>query len=106
MSLRELTDKDFDTFLAESELPVVVDFWAEWCSPCKKVSPIMEKLAEDLTGRINVVKVDIDEAVETGLKQKVMGLPTIAVFKDGKRVIEVSGAHSRDVIQKIIESQL
>lgn len=106
MSLRELTDSDFEQVIAESELPVVVDFWAEWCGPCRKVSPVLEQLAEELTGKVEVVKVNVDEAVDTGLKQKILGLPTIAVFKGGKRVIELTGASPKDTIRKVIESQL
>jgi thioredoxin 1 len=106
MSLQELTDEDFNSVITQSDLPVVVDFWAEWCSPCRKVSPLMEQLAEELTGKALVVKVNVDEAVTTGLQQKVMGLPTVAVFKDGKRVIEMSGVHSKGDFLKMIEVAL
>lgn len=106
MSLRELTDENFDKFIGESELPVVVDFWADWCGPCRKVAPVLEQLAEEMSGQVEFVKVNVDEAVETGLVQKIMGLPTIAVFKGSKRVIELTGAASKDTIKKVIESQL
>lgn len=106
MSLRELTDENFAKVIEESEIPVVVDFWASWCGPCKKISPVMEQLAEELTGKVEIVKVNVDEAINTGLKEKILGLPTVAVFKNGKRVIEFTGVAPKDAIRKIIESQL
>lgn len=102
MSVVELTDENFSQTIAESDLPVVVDFWADWCGPCRKLSPVIEQLAEELTGKVKVVKVDVDEAVTTGLDQKILSLPTIAVYKGGKRVIEMSGVQTKDDIRKMI----
>lgn len=106
MSLREVTDEDFDKLVGESSLPVVVDFWADWCGPCRKVSPALEELAQEWDGRAVVVKVNVDDAVQTAIKEKVMGLPTIAVFKNGQRVIDLTGAVGKDTIKKVVESQL
>jgi len=104
--LRTLTDENFDKVIGESDVPVVVDFWADWCGPCKKVVPALEQLAEEFGDKVQVVKVDVDEAVNTGLVQKIMGLPTIAVFNGGKRVMEMTGANTKENIRKMIETQL
>jgi len=106
MSLRELTDEDFEKVVSESRVPVVVDFWADWCGPCRKISPVVEELAGEWGDEVLVVKVNVDEAVQTGLTQKIMSLPTIAVFKQGVRVIELTGAASKSSIKNVVESQL
>ena len=106
MSLRELTDEDFDTVIGESNLPVVVDFWADWCGPCRKISPVVEELAAEWNGQVLVVKVNVDDATKVGLEQKVLGLPTIALYKQGKRVTELTGAKSKSTIKEVIESNM
>ena len=106
MNLLELTDKNFEKVVFESNLPVVVDFWADWCGPCKKISPIVEELAEELTGKALVAKVDVDVAVQTGISQNIMGLPTVAVYKQGKRVAELTGTSSKSNLKKMIEDLL
>jgi thioredoxin 1 len=105
VSVLEVTDENFEEVVLASELPVVVDFWADWCGPCKKISPLVEELAEEWVGKAVVVKVNVDEAAQTGLSQKIMSLPTVAVFKNGHRVIELTGAVNKATLKTVMESQ-
>lgn len=106
MSLVEnLTDANFDDVIVQTDVPVVVDFWASWCGPCSKVSPLIEELAQEWEGKAKVVKLNVDDAPLTGVRQKVMGLPTIAVFKNGVRVIELTGQVNKATIKTVVESQ-
>ena len=86
MSVQAVSDKDFEKEVVGAEGPVLVDFWAEWCGPCKNLMPIIEEVATELTGKIKVVKVNIDESPEAPTKYGVRGIPTLMVFKDGKVV--------------------
>jgi thioredoxin 1 len=84
MSHIELTKENFQEEVLKSEMPVIVDFWAPWCGPCRAVAPAMEALAEEYTGKVKIAKVNIDENPELANQYKVMSIPTILYFKDGK----------------------
>jgi len=84
MSISHVTDTSFETDVLKAEGPVLVDFWAEWCGPCKQIAPALEELAKDYDGRVRVVKVNIDENPHTPSKYNVRGIPTIIIFKDGE----------------------
>lgn len=84
MSSIAVTDKDFESQVLQAKEPVVVDFWAEWCGPCKMLSPIVDEIAGELKPRVKVVKVNIDEAPEAPTRYGVRGIPTLMIFKDGK----------------------
>jgi thioredoxin 1 len=87
-----VTDKDFDTEVLKAGEPVLVDFWAEWCGPCKVLSPVIDQLADELQGKVKVVKVNIDQAPEAPAKYGVRGIPTLMIFKGGKVIAtRVSG---------------
>ncbi|MCB1783052.1 MAG: thioredoxin [Alphaproteobacteria bacterium] len=86
MSVQAVSDKDFQTVVVEDEGPVLVDFWAEWCGPCKMLMPIVEEVAGEMKDKIKVVKVNIDESPEAPTKYGVRGIPTLMVFKGGKVV--------------------
>lgn len=105
MSVENLTDENFRDVVVQSHVPVVVDFWASWCGPCHKVSPLIEELAQEWEGIAVVAKVNVDEATLTASREKVMGLPTIAVYKDGQRVIELTGQVTKATIKTVVESQ-
>jgi len=106
MSLSVLNDNNFSAEVLESDVPVMVDFYATWCGPCKALSPIVEKLATEYDGRIRVGKLNIDEAPQTPSQFAVRAVPTIVFFKDGKAVDTVVGlkkeSELRDRIERLI----
>ena len=102
MSVLNVTSKDFDQEVLKSDLPVLVDFWAEWCGPCKMVSPIVDEIAEELQGKLKVVKVNVDDAQDLAGNYQVMSIPTLLVFKGGETVEQIVGAMSKDqLLEKI-----
>ena len=96
--MQAVGDKDFNEVVLTSDTPVVVDFWAEWCGPCRLVHPELEKIAEEYEGKIKVVKLNIDEAPTVAAKYGVMSIPTIALFADGDIKAQVVGARPKDDI--------
>ncbi|HBH25785.1 MAG TPA: thioredoxin [Rhodospirillaceae bacterium] len=102
MTAQTVTDVDFDTEVLQSDLPVLVDFWASWCMPCKALAPVLEDLAADLKDRIKVVKVNIEDAPEAPAKYGVRGIPTLILFKGGKPVdTKVGGAPKSRLVEWI-----
>ncbi len=92
MSVVHLSDKNFDVEVLKSSLPVIVDFWAEWCGPCRMISPIVEEIAKDLQEKLKVAKVNIDDEQEIAARFNIMSIPTLLIFKDGKVVEQIVGA--------------
>jgi thioredoxin 1 len=86
MSSIAVTDTDFESQVLKAEGPVLVDFWAEWCGPCKILSPVVDALATEMAGKVKVVKINIEDAPEAPTKYGVRGIPTLMIFKDGKVV--------------------
>jgi thioredoxin 1 len=97
-NVREVTDQTFAQEVLQSALPVLVDFWADWCGPCHVIAPIVEELAREYEGRLTVMKLDVDESPQTALAYKVQSIPTLLVFKDGKPAERIVGAVPRKVI--------
>ncbi len=92
--ISELTDATFDEEVGASELPLLVDFWAEWCGPCRMVAPVLEQIAAENAGRLRVAKVDVDDAPGVARRFEIMSIPTLLVFKDGvakKRLVGAKG---------------
>jgi thioredoxin 1 len=98
----EGTDANFDQEVIKSELPVLVDFWAPWCGPCRMVGPVVEELAEKYQGKLKVVKVNTDENQEVSLRYGIRSIPTIGVFKDGQVVDGVVGAVAKPFLESKI----
>jgi thioredoxin 1 len=103
---KAVTDASFTSDVLQSETPVLVDFWAEWCAPCKKVSPLLEEIATEMGDRVRIVKVNIDENPETARAYRVMSVPTLTVFKGGQPVQSVAGARPKGDLVKLIEAAL
>jgi thioredoxin 1 len=103
---KAVTDASFTSDVLQSETPVLVDFWAEWCAPCKKVSPLLEEIASEMGDRVRIVKVNIDENPETARAYRVMSVPTLTVFKGGQPVQSVAGARPKGVLVQLIEAAL
>lgn len=97
-----LTDQNFETEVLKSEIPVLVDFWAEWCQPCKIVDPIVHELAGDYAGKLKVGKLNVDENTVSG-NYNVMSIPTLMIFKKGQPVKSVIGARPKEDIKRAID---
>ena len=98
----ELTDSNFEETLLSSSTPVLVDYWAEWCGPCKMVAPVLEELAEELEGKITIGKIDVDSNRDSAAKQNVMSIPTLILFKDGNPVDQRVGALTKNQLKDFI----
>ncbi len=102
----EITNDTFQESVLKAETPVVVDFWASWCGPCRMVAPIMEELADDFEGRIKVAKVNVDDQGELAAQFRIMSIPTILIFKNGQIAEKIVGARSKGEFVEFIEKQL
>lgn len=100
------SDQNFDQKALQSVQPVLVDFFAEWCGPCKMLGPIVETLAKEYEGKIKIAKLDVDKSPQTAQKYNVMGVPTIIIFKKGKEVKRHIGLASKQQLKEIIDGLL
>jgi len=99
----EVTDATFEETVLKAELPTLVDFWAVWCLPCKKIAPIVDEIAAEYQDRLQVTKLDVDNNAETALQYGVMSIPTLIVFKKGEAVERIVGLKSKvDLLSKIV----
>lgn len=106
MALLHLSDANFAKEVLESDLPVLVDYWAPWCGPCRMIGPIIEDLAKEYDKRMKIAKINIDENSQTPTKYGVMSIPTLMFFKQGKVVNQVVGALTKPELKKKIEEIL
>ncbi|AAZ57142.1 thioredoxin [Thermobifida fusca] len=105
-TIQNVTDDTFEEVVLKSKLPVLVDFWAEWCAPCKMIAPVLEQIAEEQEGKLTVVKINADQNPDTVRQYGVMGLPTLNLYKNGEVVKQLVGAKPKRVIEKELEEFL
>jgi len=101
-----VTDNTFDEQIKTSSTPVLVDFWAEWCGPCKMVAPILDEIAGEKAGAVTIAKLNVDDNIRTAQRFEVMSIPTMILFKDGEVVMRIVGAKSKAALLADIEAHL
>lgn len=105
-NMLDFTDQNFDSDVLGSDLPTLVDFWAEWCAPCKMIAPTVESLADEFDGKLRVGKLNIDENPSTPTKFGIRGIPTLIIFKGGEVVEQIVGVRSKSDLKAAIEKSL
>ena len=103
-NVREFTDTNFDTEVLASNVPVLVDFWAEWCGPCRMLAPVVETLAEEYKGRVKVGKLDTDNNRQTAMRFAINAIPTVLVFKGGQLVQRIQGLRGKRDFQSVLDT--
>ena len=106
MATVAVTDETFDSEVKNSDVPVVVDFWAEWCGPCKQIGPALEELSVEMAGKIKIAKVDVDTNPNSASSMGVRGIPALFIFKDGEVISNRAGAAPKAALQSWIEDSI
>ena len=106
MATRKVSDATFEADVLASKTPVLVDFWAEWCGPCRQIGPALEELSEEMAGAVAIAKVNIDESPETPGRYGVRGIPTLMLFRDGELASTLVGARPKSAIAAWVKSEL
>ena len=98
----QITDSTFEAEALQSEIPVLVDFWAPWCGPCRAIAPVLEEIAKEYEGKMNILKMNVDENPATPSKYGIRAIPTLILFKDGEVAGQVTGAVSKSNLKELI----
>jgi thioredoxin 1 len=101
-----VTDQTFEPEVLKSDLPVLVDYWAEWCGPCKAIAPILDEIAKEYGGKLKVAKLDVDANVEVPKKYNIRGIPTLMLFKNGNVEESIVGARSKSQLTAFLDSNI
>jgi len=102
----EVNDSNFKSEVTDSEMPVLVDFWAPWCGPCKMIAPVLEELAKEYDGRVKVVKLNVDDSPNTASEFGIRSIPTLLLFKNGKVFEQTVGAQSKENLKQLVDKAL
>jgi thioredoxin 1 len=106
MSIVHVNNDNFDSDVLQSGTPVLVDFWAEWCGPCKMIAPILEQVADEYADRLQIAKLDVEESQAIAMKYGVRSIPTLMIFKDGVVQAQHVGMLSKDQLSQLVDAQL
>ena len=105
-SIKHVTDASFEADVLKSDLPVLVDYWAEWCGPCKMIAPLLDDAAKQFEGRVIIAKLNVDDNPDTAAKFGIRGIPTLMLFKDGKAAATKVGALSKSQLSAFLDESL
>ena len=106
MSLTNTTDETFDQDVLQSDVPVLLDFWAEWCGPCKMIGPLLSELSEEYVDKVKIVKLNVDENNNTAIQYSVRSIPTLILFKDGQVAAQHIGAAAKGQLKQFLDTNL
>lgn len=98
----QITDSDFNKIISDSDIPVLVDFWAPWCGPCRAMGPVLDDLSKEYEGKVRICKMNVDENQVTPQKYNVRAIPTMVLIKNGQTVDTITGAVSKDALQQVL----
>lgn len=105
-SIKHVTDASFESDVLKSDIPVLVDYWAEWCGPCKMIAPLLDEAAKNYQGRVMIAKLNVDDNPDTAAKFGIRGIPTLMLFKDGKAAATKVGAMSKSQLTAFLDESL